>query len=331
MNAAPPPSHRWPKWLAVFLLVAASFALLINVNPTLGDPMGCLMAQGSCPDLAAEPHGHSPASPIAPVTYRFAALGDWGAGTPFQKDVARQMALAYQKTPFDSVLMLGDNIYPDGNIKKHAQAYFTDMYRPLIEAGVHFIVALGNHDVLRGFEKDQIRFFKMPGAYYVARPSTPEVAFFVLNTNTFAKDRVQQQWLDKQLRECRAAWKIVVGHHPVYSSGEHGNNGRLQATLTPLMLKYGVAFYLAGHDHEYERFQPVKGVQYIVSGGGGAYLRDFKKPVAGSLKREKRNHFLLFTLTGHTMEMQAIDKHGEVFDTAQWVRPPRAQALPEAS
>ena len=249
----------------------------------------------------------------------FVAMGDWGAGTTFQKQVAQQMIEAYRRTPYDTVLTLGDNIYEIGNVKKLGKSYFTDTYAPLIQHGVKFIVALGNHDEVGGFRDDQVRFFDMPGYYYQERQGPFE--FFVINSNHFGTDRVQQAWLDRALRESKADWKIVLGHHPIYSSGEHGNNLGLQQTLEPLLIKHQVPFYLAGHDHDYERFAPIHGVQYIVSGGGGAYLRGFSRIAPHSLIRLKAHHFLNFRLDQDTLKLQVIDKTGQVIDTAQWPKP----------
>lgn len=252
----------------------------------------------------------------AQSSHRFVALGDWGAGTSFQKSIAGQLCAEYEKAPYDTVLMLGDNIYEVGDVNKLGKAYFTDMYAPLISQNVRFIVALGNHDIVAGFQDDQVRFFKMPGYYY--NNTRGPFEFFVINTNAFAKDEVQQQWLERALKNSTAEWKIVMGHHPIYSSGEHGINRGLQDTLEPLLVKFRVPLYLAGHDHDYERFTPIKGVQHIVSGGGGAYLRGFPKVAPHSVVRLKTHHFLSFTADGVTLKMQVIDKTGQMIDAAQW-------------
>ncbi|MCE3234479.1 MAG: metallophosphoesterase [Vampirovibrio sp.] len=257
--------------------------------------------------------------------YRFIAFGDWGAGTPFQKDIAAQVTKLYDRDPYDAVLMLGDNIYPTGDIKKFGKVYFTEMYPVLIQNGVNFIVALGNHDRHDSHELDQLAFFRMPGFYY--QVSKPHVDFFVLETNLFAKDQVQQKWLEKALKDSKADWKIVMGHHPIYSSGEHGMNAGLKKTLEPILVKYKADMYLAGHDHEYERFKPIQGVQHIVSGGGGAYLRNFNKPLPASMVRLKAHHFLNFNLTEAALKMQVIDKTGKTIDHAVWTKAGQAQKL----
>ncbi|WP_373530996.1 metallophosphoesterase [Vampirovibrio sp.] len=274
-------------------------------------------------------------SPLAPQElsqvlkepYKFVAFGDWGAGTPFQQDVASQLAMELDKDPYEAALLLGDNIYPDGNIQKFGKPYFTDMYGALIRQNVHFIVAIGNHDIVGGHQADQLSFFKMPGYYYSVKK--PGVEFFVIDTNHFANDQVQQQWLKQALSASTSTWKAVVGHHPVYSSGEHGSNQGLKDTLEPLLIDYRVNLYLAGHDHNYERFKPIHGVQYIVSGGGGAYLRNVDKPLPQSLIYLKAHHFLDFELKGNQLKMRVVDKTGSTIDQAQWVQPAlRPQALP---
>ncbi len=262
-----------------------------------------------------------PSPPTGPkhtfgASYRFVAMGDWGAGTPFQKDVASQLIKRYKESPYQAVLLLGDNIYPDGNIKKHGKAYFTDLYASLIDESVQFIVALGNHDVLAGHQDDQKRFFKMPGYYYQVHK--PVVDFFVIDSNRFEKDDVQQRWLSNALQASKAPWKVVMGHHPIYSSGEHGLNAGLRKTLEPILVKGKADLYLAGHDHEYERFQPVQGVQHLVSGGGGAYLRNFEKPLPGSLVRVKAHHFMDFDACANQLTLRVISKTGEVIDQVQW-------------
>lgn len=254
-----------------------------------------------------------------PSSARFIAFGDWGAGTQFQKDVAAQTVALHQKAPFDTVLTLGDNIYEKGDVNRLGKAYFTDTYAPLLQKGVHFIVALGNHDEAGGFQDDQVRFFKMPGYYYNACRGPFE--FFVIDSNSFTNDEIQKKWLDRALGTSQAEWKIVLGHHPIYSSGEHGNNPGLKRTLEPLLIKHHVPLYLAGHDHDYERFASINGIQYIVSGGGGAYLRNFFKTVDHSLVRLKAHHFLSFALDKDVLKMQVIDKTGEVIDSAQWAKP----------
>lgn len=42
----------------------------------------------------------------------------------------------------------------------------------------------------------------------------------------------------------------MIGHHPLYSYGLHGNHNDLIEVLQPLFDKYPVHAYLSGHDHD---------------------------------------------------------------------------------
>lgn len=44
-------------------------------------------------------------------------------------------------------------------------------------------------------------------------------------------------------------WLVVVGHYPIFSSGEHGDTSELLTYLQPLIEEFNVSAYIAGHDH----------------------------------------------------------------------------------
>lgn len=271
------------------------------------------------------------AAPKFSKPFRFVAFGDWGSGMPFQKKLAQQLAQTYQQTPFAEVFLLGDNIYETGDVQHLAKGFFEEPYAPLLKAGVHFRAALGNHDIRNNHMRAQIDYFKMPSDYY--RLSYGPADFFVLNTNSFYRNKRQQDWLAKNLQESHAVWKIVLGHHPLYSSGTHGQTESLAWVLEPLLIRYHADFYLAGHDHDYERFQPIHGVQYIVSGGGGAFLTEFrKKPDSHSLVRFRTHHFLLFEMQDRQLRLKVINRFGDLIDCAYWKKPllPVKMPLPKA-
>ncbi|MCE3234480.1 MAG: metallophosphoesterase [Vampirovibrio sp.] len=247
---------------------------------------------------------------------RFIAFGDYGQGTPFQNQLGQVMASVYRQTPYDIALLLGDNIYPDGNIQKLAKTHFEDPYKPLIDNQVRFLAAIGDHDDHRGHLEDEMAYFKMPGKFY--QVSYGPVDFFVLNTTFFVRSPEQRAWIEKALAGSKARWKIVIGHHPLYSSGRNGNTEGLREILEPMLIKYHADLYLAGHDHDYERFKPVSGVSYVISGGGGSYLYDFRQVQPGSLVRLKTHHFLLFEVTDQQLLMKAINRFGDVIDCTLW-------------
>jgi hypothetical protein len=66
-------------------------------------------------------------------------------------------------------------------------------------------------------------------------------------------ERGMAAWLERSLAESNARWKIVIGHHPLWSSaGSKYEQARvLRRLILPALCRYADA-YLAGHDHTLE-------------------------------------------------------------------------------
>jgi acid phosphatase len=194
-------------------------------------------------------------------------VADTGTGATGQYAVAGAMSRYHQLNPYDLVVLAGDNIYNNGEIEKIG-AVFEQPYQVLLQQGVKFQAVLGNHDIRTANGDPQVRYpgFNMQGRYYTFRRG--DVQFFALDTNHNADWKAQLPWLEKELSGSDAPWKIVFGHHQIYSSGQYGLNQPFIETLTPIFQKYRVQLYINGHDHNYERTQPIKGTTYVVCGAG---------------------------------------------------------------
>src|SRR5262245_60508039 len=117
----------------------------------------------------------------AGISVRFITFGDMGTGDRNQYALANQMAAWQAEYHFDIALMLGDNIYPDGN-PAHIPTKFEKPYAELLQRGVKFYAVLGNHDVQTG-RQAQIHYpnFNMGGRNYYSfvkgdepgRPTVP--------------------------------------------------------------------------------------------------------------------------------------------------------------
>ena len=83
--------------------------------------------------------------PLAKDSTRFAVLGDTGTGDEPQYEIGRRLAEYYQRAPFPFAIMVGDNIYGSER-PQDFQKKFEVPYKPLLDAGVTFYAALGNHD-----------------------------------------------------------------------------------------------------------------------------------------------------------------------------------------
>jgi len=213
----------------------------------------------------------------------FIAMGDWGTGSPAQRQVADLMDAKASRDSLHFVLLLGDNFYSSGVTSVHDpqwQKKFETVYN-LPALNVPFFAALGNHDYKKNANPEaQVRYaqrhrtkWQMPARYYTftrVLDGGATIQFFALDTEALNKIEImgaaQVEWLAAELAKSTAAWKIVFGHHPVFSNGEHGDTPAMQKYIRPLLEKHRVDFYLAGHDHDRQLLQPVAGVRYVVSG-----------------------------------------------------------------
>ena len=241
---------------------------------------------------------------------KFGVIGDTGTGDANQYRAAKEFAAVRQQFPFEFVLMLGDNMY-GGESARDFQKKFEIPYKPVLDAGVKFYAALGNHD---SPNQRMYKLFNMNGQrFYSFRPKQG-VRFFALDSNYM--DRTQLQWLEKELGASGSDWKIAYFHHPIYSSGgKHGSDTALREQLEPLFLKYGVDLVLAGHEHFYERLKPQKGIHYFIA-GGSAKLR--AGDVGGQFTEKAFDtglSFMIFELIGDQLHFQTITDQGKTVDS----------------
>ena len=265
-----------------------------------------------------------------PAAVAFVALGDWGrGGGRHQVAVARAMGEAAAQIDSRYVISVGDNFYPDG-----VQSTDDPQWRTSFEAvytapslQTPWLAALGNHDY-RGQPFAQVAYsrtssrWRMPSRYYAvtgADAGHPDLDIFVLDTTPITGDyaealmrlshgRVsvpdadrQVAWLDAALGRSRAAWKVVVGHHPIHSGGHHGGSPELTRHVEPLLRAHGVQAYLFGHDHALQHIR-VDGVNHICTGAGSSagHVAD----VPGTRFRHAQPGFAMLALSADTLNLE---------------------------
>lgn len=229
-------------------------------------------------------------APVAPSfgsepLARFLVLGDWGTAGSLQKKIAASMErIASEAGGITAVISTGDNIYPNGVDSADDPQWkrkFADIY-----TGRHLQVpwwaVLGNHDYRKNVDA-QVEYGKrdtrwhMPARYYrteIEIDAETKLAVFALDTQAILQRtegwKEQVQWLRKSLEGEKAAWKIVVGHHPLRSAGAYGDQAWMITHIKPLLDRYGVAMYLCGHDHDLQVIaHPSDTFLCVVSGAGG--------------------------------------------------------------
>ena len=265
--------------------------------------------QRQIPQMSAAPNAKPP---VGTGSVNFLVLGDTGTGDTAQFQVAAQVWKSRQVFPYEFAILLGDNIYGSERPQDFAQK-FERPYKPLLDANIPFYAALGNHD-----DPNQ-RYYKpfgMGGQRFYAYQKK-DVRFFVLDSNYMDKD--QQTWLEKELRESNAKWKIAYFHHPLYSSGgTHGSEIDLRMIVEPMFLKYGVNVVFSGHEHFYERLKPQKGVNYFTA-GGSAKLRegDIANTPLTAKGFDTEQSFMLVEIDGDVLRFQTVSRRGNVVDSGE--------------
>jgi tartrate-resistant acid phosphatase type 5 len=252
-----------------------------------------------------------------------------------------------------ALLMLGDNWYGalDGGVKSPRwQAQFEAMYPADVFPGPAYAI-LGNHDYQR-FPESKVDAelayarvgqtgqngpgktrWTMPARWYRFEfpHDKPLITFLALDSNmpypdgkpshgrdftlTPQQQAEQLAWLQTELERPRTTpFLVVMGHHPVYSDGPHGDHPVLARDWDPLFQKHGVHVYLAGHDHDLQHLE-FEGhpTSHFLSGGGGADLYNLKiDPAHRGPFAQKIYGFSHLSVTEKKLTLAHLDANGSV-------------------
>jgi tartrate-resistant acid phosphatase type 5 len=253
------------------------------------------------------------------------AFGDYGSGNSHQAAVAGAIAQRNKSLPFDLGITLGDNFYFCGVRSVEDPKWRTrweDFYTSL---GFPFYAALGNHDyghppiicpLERGSPDAEVaytarsRSWRMPARYYSFKAGP--VLFVAIDTEGWSAEQLEwiRQTLAASADDPDIKWRVVYGHHPIYTSGVHLNQrriGQLREQLLPVLKAAHVDAYICGHDHDLEHLRS-DGIEFLICGGGGAKLRGFvgrREP--NSVSSASKYAFLDLMIDAHTFSAQFLD------------------------
>lgn len=274
----------------------------------------------------------------------FIVIGDWGQeGSKFQKVVANQMDIQAIKFNTQFIITTGDNFYPEG-VKDvddpHWQKSFNNIYNGKGHQ-VPWYPVLGNHDYGANpqaqveFSKKDKR-WKMPSRYYHVNKSLGDslnALFVFTDTSPFLRgyhrrDRgdirmqdtaAQLKWMKNLLSTSNDKWKIVIGHHPIYSAGSHGRTITLLNLFKPAFLQNKVDFFISGHDHSLQ-YLKVKNqpIHYLVSGGGSSNTSIYKRGF--NVFAKSTTGFLVMTLYATKARFYFIDQDGNTVYSHQVIK-----------
>jgi tartrate-resistant acid phosphatase type 5 len=227
--------------------------------------------------------------------------------------------LAVQKAHgLDAIILAGDNFYPCG-IRSLADPQWAKITEHFGPANVPIYAVFGNHDygdaphekvppqLCAAFGTNpgaelaangKVPHWNFPAENYVVHSSVAD--FVMLDTQPVAMDwstpylgsgtsAQVTKFLQDSLSASSGPWRIVVGHHTLYSSGMHGRtNGfdqrHMRAALLPLLRAEKTDLYICGHDHDLELLGNLHhaGDPLFLVSGAGSGLDEMKarKPAA---------------------------------------------------
>lgn len=164
----------------------------------------------------------------------------------------------------DRFLYLGD-VYEDGTLDE-----FNQNYEPAY-GHLNGVAAptIGNHE-WPNFESGYAPYWEeatdtLPPQYYAFKLAGWEF----VNLNSERISSRQLEWLEDELSEpgtCRLAY----WHTPRYSAGFHPDEEKVEPFWQELEGR--AALIVNGHDHNTQRFKPIRGLTQIIAGGGGHEL-----------------------------------------------------------
>jgi 3',5'-cyclic AMP phosphodiesterase CpdA len=278
----------------------------------------------------------------------FIVMGDWGRnGDNYQKEVAAGMGKAAHDLDASFVVATGDNFYPYGVASAQDYQWISSFESIYTAQSLHvkWYPVLGNHDYLTNPDA-QVTYtgissrWNMPSRYYskvftLNGDTAQKVLMVFMDTDPIEKQlrgnphdsikypaggvEKQMQWLEQQLSDSKATWKIVVGHHPLYSGGWRADiqdTKNMRAFLEPVFRRHKVEVYISGHEHHLEYTKPAGSNTHYVISGSASESRPAQLNTNGGQFIAARQGFATFSVTAKEILVQFIDYTSAVLNTS---------------
>ena len=272
---------------------------------------------------------------------QFFIVSDWGwNGFKAQQEVADQMARSAEKSEPAFVVSCGDNFQVQGVASVQDPLWisnFENVYKS-VYLQCDWYPVLGNHDY-KGNTQAQLdyskisRRWRLESRYYsIVRKVNDSVSarLIFLDTSPFVTDyhrrpgfpdidgqdtAAQLAWLRDVLAHSKEQWKLVFGHHPIFSASKvHGNTPELIERVRPLLEQYHAQIYFSGHDHDLQHLREKNGhVDYLVDGAGGEPRPSSRNEL--SLYSGSMPAFSTVALYGDSIRLRFVDSKGRVVYT----------------
>ncbi|SHF22835.1 Purple acid Phosphatase, N-terminal domain [Mariniphaga anaerophila] len=186
----------------------------------------------------------------------------------------------------------------------------------------------GNHDNRLGLGSKMYRdMFSYPTNGPEGVPQEQTYSFVYKNTLFLMLDATssldaQTGWIESQLAQTSATWKIAVFHFPPYNWEEPYLD--IQEAWLPVFDKYHVDMVFNGHIHYYMRSKPLKGgrvvdsyndgTAYIVSLGIPGRNQEITDEPYAAMREQNSWLYQHINIDGEKLFYQSVNMDGEVID-----------------
>lgn len=227
---------------------------------------------------------------------RLAVTGDTGSGAGA---VAAAIARVHAQQPFDAIILTGDNFYPCGVTSADDPRW--RLVTPITHIGVPVFPVLGNHDFCGKADPDAqihapVANWTFPARQYVVRGGVADFVF--LDTDSYVKKKQSSLPIVEAFASSTARWRVIVGHHPVLSSGWHGyfprDEVKRMRDLIPALRNAKADLFIAGHDHHLELLRGR--MRHLVSGAGSEPVPPIKLRLSTVYPEEIRRERIGFAV-----------------------------------
>jgi len=230
-------------------------------------------------------------------SYHYVVMGDSRSNRDLWSNMVKHIDNLVPKPAF--VINSGD-IVPRGYAKEFQEYYIP----PLLNTEIPFFIAIGNHGTGDDDMAHEYRYLFGDNSlnYYFDYGKARYV--FIDNASKASSPEKTLEWLDKILAETpKGYYKCVAAHKPpstVKKWAYHSWGDEESQLFTDLMTKHHVAEVYLGHIHAYSTAKH-GGVNYTISGGGGAGLHDRYGP-----KGNVHHYVICDVLPDGTLKMQVV-------------------------
>ncbi len=222
------------------------------------------------------------------------------------------------------IIHAGDTVERGGEADRWQTELF-DVIRPLAFY-IPYYIAIGNHEANSEYFYRYVSYPYPEGeeqheSYYWFKYGSVFVIVIDSNKYLFGIEDPQHKWVINTLRRPEAIWaglRIAVFHYSAYTDGwgscDYDGSLPIRKNLLPVLEEGGVNLIINGHTHGYERGF-LNGVYHMIVGGGGGDLDHKCNDFPFVQKTEYIHHFVKFDVMCDSVQVDAIDIDGRVFDS----------------